>query len=322
MTRAVIVDLAGAGMGGAARFATELRRYLSGAQREDVRVIGAEQRVGPKWLLRREVAGRGLGRRVALNNVSFISPGGERWALLRNALHFLTEDETRAIDPSLRGATGREAAIVRLYSRRADVLVVPSTAMAERVSRILPGAQRRIVVRPHPVSADAIPRLPRDPAAILCPVLFAPYKQMTRRLTDLLAAIEEHGDPTVHVRVTADRVDVTQSLAANPRIQFLGRLDQDELRNVWGRSRALYFPTDLESFGYPLAEARVSGQPVIALDTAQNREIAGPALRGFSDGDHDSLVRAVALALTVEVAPDPGAFDPAAYFTWMLGAPR
>ena len=47
---------------------------------------------------------------------------------------------------------------------------------------------------------------------------------------------------------------------------------------MWARSRAIYFPTDLESFGYPLAEARVSGQPVIARDTALNREIAGPAL--------------------------------------------
>ena len=57
------------------------------------------------------------------------------------------------------------------------------------------------------------------------------------------------------------------------------------------RSRAIYFPTGLESFGYPLAEARVSGQPAIARDTAQNREIAGPALCGYSLGDPDSLRR-------------------------------
>jgi glycosyltransferase involved in cell wall biosynthesis len=321
VTAAVTVDIAGAGMGGAARFATELQRYLSGTRREDVHVIGADRRVCPTWLLRREVAGRGVGRRVALNNVSFVSPGGERWALLRNALHFLTEDEARRIDPSLRAAIGREAAVVRLSSRRADVLVVPSTAMADRVMRVLPGACSRIVVRPHPVSADAIPRLPREPA-ILCPVLFAPYKQMAERLTDLLAAIEDYGDPSVRVRVTADRADVTPSLASNPRIEFLGRLDPAELRNIWGRSRAVYFPTGLESFGYPLAEARVSGQPVIARDTAQNREVAGPALRGFSPGDHDSLVRAVGLALMTEVMPDPRAFDPEAYFDWMLGAPR
>lgn len=176
-------------------------------------------------------------------------------------------------------------------------------------------------MRPHPVSADTIPRRPRQ-AAILCPVLFAPYKQMTQRLAELLAAVEDYGDSAVRVRITADRGDVTRCLADNPRIEFAGRLSQRDLRDIWARSRAIYFPTGLESFGYPLAEARVSGQPVIARDTAQNREVAGPALRGFRVGDHDSLVRAVALALTAQVAPDPGSFDPAAYFEWMLGAPR
>ena len=80
----------------------------------------------------------------------------------------------------------------------------------------------------------------------------------------------------------------------------MGRIDQHDLRQVWARSRAIYFPTGLESFGYPLAEARVSGQPVIARDTAQNREIAGPALCGFTPGDPDSLRHAV------QARPDQG----------------
>jgi hypothetical protein len=64
--------------------------------------------------------------------------------------------------------------------------------MAERVSQALPGLRGRTVVRPHPVSADSIPDLAQDPA-ILCPVLFSPYKQMTDRLGELLAAIDAIG---------------------------------------------------------------------------------------------------------------------------------
>ena len=64
------------------------------------------------------------------------------------------------------------------------------------------------------------------------------------------------------------------------------------LRDLWARSRAIYFPTGLESFGCPLAEARVNGLPVIARDTPQNREIAGPALCGYTLGDADSLRQA------------------------------
>lgn len=321
MTGTVTVDIAGAQMGGAARYAAELHDYLARSGRTDVRVIGAARRVDPAWLVRREMVKPNAARRVAANNVGFVAPGSQRWTLLRNALHFLTDTEASHLNAALRASLRREAAVVRLSARRADVLVVPSTAMAHRVTRVMPGVKHRVVVRPHPVSADSIPRLPRDPA-ILCPVLFAPYKQMDERLTELVAAVKEHGDPSVRVRVTANAADLPSSLATDPWIDFVGQVDQHDLRQVWARSRAIYFPTGLESYGYPLAEARVSGQPVIARDTAQNREIAGPALCGFTPGDPGSLRRAIALALTKEVAPDPSPFDPGAYFDWLLGPPQ
>src|ERR1022692_4383715 len=125
MNATVTVDSAGARMGGAARFSAELHRYLRQPGRRDVHLIGAARNVGPTWLVRRELARANRGRRVSLNNVSFIAPGSERWTLLRNALHFLTDDESARLDPSLRAATMREAAVVRLAARRADVLVVP-----------------------------------------------------------------------------------------------------------------------------------------------------------------------------------------------------
>ena len=100
---------------------------------------------------------------------------------------------------------------------------------------------------------------------------------------------------------------------------MVGRLDHHALRELWARSQAIYFPTEIESFGYPLAEARVHGQPVIALDTEQNREVAGAALCSFTAGNLDTLRCAIERALTTEVAPDPAPFDPGAYFTWLLG---
>lgn len=317
----VTVDIAGAQMGGAARFVTELRGYLTRTGRQDVQVIGVARHVTPGWLVRREVARPGAGRRVAANNVSFVAPGGPRWTLLRNALHFLTAAETAQLDRALGASLRREAAVVRLSALRADVLVVPSTAMAQRVARILPRVSGRVMVRPHPVSADWVPRRPRD-RAILCPVLLAPYKRMDERLAELLAVIEYCGDPSVRVRVTARPGDLPASLASDARLEFVGPVDQQDLRQAWARSRAIYFPTGLESFGYPLAEARASGQPVIARDTPQNREIAGPALCGFTPGDPDSLRHATTRALTMQVAPDPAPFEPDAYFTWLLGPAR
>ena len=319
---AVVVDAAGARMGGAARYLDELRCYLERSRRGDVTVIGAGRGVGPGWLLRRE-AGRGVlraRRRVALNNVGFCGPGGERWTLLGNALHFLSAGEEAELAPGLRARVRRQAAIVRLAARRSDVLVVPSTAMAGRVTQAMPGLSSRVVVRPHPVSACPAP-VPAAEPAIACPVLFAPYKHMPQRLRELLAALDACADPQVRVWVTAGHDEVPADLAACPRVDLLGRRGPGESSALVGRARAVYFPSGLESFGYPLAEARASGRPVIARDTAQNREIAGPALCGYSPGDPTSLELAVKTALTAQVSPDPAPFDPDTYFDWLLGQP-
>jgi glycosyltransferase involved in cell wall biosynthesis len=145
---------------------------------------------------------------------------------------------------------------------------------------------------------------------------------MEERLAELLAALDSHADPAIRLRVTATEAEVRPAVARHPRVQLVGHLDHRELRQLQARSRALYFPSGLESFGYPLAEARVSGQPVIARDTAQNAEIAGPALCGFTPDDAGSLRRALGRALTLEVAPDPAPFDPDTYFGWLLGPAR
>jgi len=321
VTAAVTVDAAGAQVGGAARYLDELRGYLARTGRDDVEIIGSRRRVGPGWLLRRELTGRTRSRRVALNNVGFVTPGGPRWTLLRNALHFLTEGERARLDPALLASVRRDAAVVHLAARRSDVIVAPSTAMAERIATIKPELRSRVVVRLHPVSVPLIPRLPSGPV-ILCPVLFFSYKQMAQRLTELLAAVGDLQDPSVRVQVTANAAEVPAAAACHPQVELVGHLPYSVVREMQARSRAIYFPTGLESFGYPLAEARVSGQPAIARDTAQNREIAGPALCGYALGDPDSLRRAVDVALTANIAPDPGPFDPDRYFGWLLGRTR
>ncbi|MCW2895532.1 MAG: hypothetical protein JWO75_5021 [Actinomycetia bacterium] len=318
MTTTVTVDLAGGQVGGAARFRAEIRKYLERSVRDDIKVIGARRNLNPGWLAAREAAAPRKSRRIALNNVGFLTPGGERWTLLRNPLHFLTKAEMTGLDPEMRSLAYRQITVVHRAARRSDVLVAPCTAMAERVKAVLPQVADRVVVRMHPVSANPVPRQPGS-SLILCPVLFAPYKHMTDRITDWLTSVDHALDESVRLIVTASPAEVPMSLAANPRLHFVGRLDHEDLCRLWARSQAVYFPSGLEAFGWPLAEARVNGQPVIARDTPQNREIAGPALCGYSVGDPDSLRHATQMALAGRIAPDPAPFDPGAYFEWLLG---
>ncbi len=314
----VTIDLAGGQIGGAARFRAEVRGYLERSARDDIKVIGTGRNLTPGWLATREAAAVRKSRRVALN-VGFLTPGGERWTLLRNSLHFLSGDERNVLDPQIRSMASRQAMIVHRTARRSDVLVAPCTAMADRVKTVLPEVANRVAVRMHPVSANPIPRRP-DGSLILCPVLFAPYKHMTDRIAEWVRAVDGVFDESVRLIVTANPAEVPTWLAASPRLHFVGRIDHQELCRLWARSQAVYFPAGLEAFGWPLAEARVNGQPVIARDTGQNREIAGPALCGYTVGDPDSLAHAIKTALQGGIVPDPGPFDPDSYFEWLLGA--
>lgn len=318
----VVVDVAGGPEGGAARYRNEFERYLAVEHRDDVRVVGRGRYLTADWLVRRELKALNAGRKVAFNNAAFMTPGGERWTVTQNALHYLTETEKREFGTTVPRSVHAQAVVVHFGAKRSDVLIAPCTAMAERVITVLPEVRDRVVVRFNPIAPDSFPsRDVRDPV-ILCPIIFHPYKQMDERLAELVRAVDAHGDPEIQVRVTATVSELPAFLASHPRVVPLGRLPYEQLRRVWSRSRAIYFPTGIEAFGYPLGEARLSGHPIIALDTPQNREIAGDALCAFAAGDEDALRDAVARALTTEVSADPRPFDPTAYFTFLLGENR
>lgn len=147
-------------------------------------------------------------------------------------------------------------------------------------------------------------------------------KQMAQRLTGLLAAVGDLEDPSVRLQVTTQAPEVPVAATCHSQVEWGRHLPYSEVREMQARSRAIYFPAGLESSGYPLGEARISGQPVIARDTARNREVARPGLCGYNAGDPDSLRRAVRAALTADISPDPGPFDPGRHFGWLLELPR
>lgn len=315
---AVAVDAAGARMGGAARFLVELDGYLQRRGRDDVLVLGRGRPLSPGWLLRRELPARTAPRVVALNNVGFLAPGRERWVLLRNALHFPAQSrgDTRESDMFEHRA---QAQVVYAMAKRADVVVVPSSGMAERVLTLLPDLRRRLVVRHHPVTPVTL--APRDPTrgVILVPVLFAGYKNMVEHLTALLGALQAVGRIDVAVQVTADEAELRGVAGREASLVPLGRPSYDRLRQAWARCTAVFFPSRIESFGYPLAEARAAGLPVIAPDTAQNREVAGRCLVPYRTEQPGSLREAVQRALQEVFEPDPAPFAPEGYFDWLLG---
>jgi len=315
----VFVDCAGAAMGGAKRFLNELVAWLGRHPEAPVRLLGQDRAIGARHLVAREIPmfGRRPDRAVALNNVGFVGTAGERWVLLRNPLHFVTPAEAGELPRQTAQRMRTQTRIVRLAARRADVIVVPSSEMGERVRAHLPTLADRLVVMPHPLSPR--PRHQTAPGLVVCPVLLAPWKGMSRHLDLLESAVRELRSASsvpLDVRVTATKEELAALGHGNECVlRPVGRLPAGDLDKLLSRAQVIYYPTTIESFGYPLAEARANGQPVVGHDTQRTREVAGQALVPFAE----QTPQAVATALYEAVEkppppPDPGPFSPDIYF--------
>lgn len=312
----VVVDFAGGQIGGAGRLREQYANYRAGTGGPAHTVLGLAGRVTPSWLVRREVLAGRCDRAVSMNNVGFVLAGREKWLLLHNANHFLTDAESARTYPVLERSFPLKVAQVRRAALRADTVIVPSSAMADRVVAALPSLARRVVVRFNPL-ATTVARTgrPGPCATIVCPIVPSPYKDLDEHLAELAAALPPHG---VRVVCTTDPRSVPAGLRSDPRFSFCGRLSRASVEARYESAAALFFPTAVESFGYPLAEARALGIPVVGQDTPHNREIAAGALVGYRRGDGDSLSAAVDRAVRSSVAADPGPFRPEAYFDWLL----
>lgn len=311
-----ILDLAGGEGGGAGRFRAQYLRYADARSIPAGAVLGLDEHVTPSWLVRRERLAQGSTKAIAANNVGFVRAGYQRWTLLRNANHFLTPTEWEQSADRLGRGFSIQAKIVRLTARRSELLIVPSSSMADRVATALPRMAERIVVRHHPLHVPArTTPLPGAAATILCPIVNSPYKNLVAHLELLRTAL---GDRAVRVVCTITPDEASAALRSDSRFVFRGMLDRAALGKVYDSAWAVYFPTSIESFGYPLAEARAAGMPVIAQENAHNREIAGGALFGYTTGNVAELGEAIDGALTTPLTPDPEPFAPSPYFDWLL----
>jgi len=82
--------------------------------------------------------------------------------------------------------------------------------------------------------------------------------------------------------------------------EFLGRVTDAELANLYARARAVVVP-NVEEFGIVAVEAQAAGRPVVALDAGGTRETV-------IDGETGILVSRADVALFADAMAD-GAFD-------------
>ena len=70
-------------------------------------------------------------------------------------------------------------------------------------------------------------------------------------------------------------------MLADPWVEFIGEIDDEQKTDFLGNALALLFPIDWpEPFGLVMIEAMACGTPVIAWDCGAVREVVDPGLTG------------------------------------------
>jgi alpha-1,3-rhamnosyl/mannosyltransferase len=182
--------------------------------------------------------------------------------------------------------------------RQANVLLVPTQAVADDIVSYFPAAKDKILVTGEGVSSLPTPpdRAPERPFFFYVGSAY-PHKRLDL-LLDAWAVLAPRL-PTHELRLGGEmdvfmRRHQTRVLAEKiPRVRFLGRLTDAELAWHDARATAFVFPSSFEGFGLPPLEALSLGTPVIAADIPVLREVLPPdGVIFFRNGDRDDMIRA------------------------------
>lgn len=227
--------------------------------------------------------------------------------------------------------------------KHADAVVVPTHALAERLSMVADFGDRVRVIGTAPrsglvVGADADERAAR--LHLPAQYLVVPGTLEPRRgLVDVLAALGRTGVPEIPIVVLGPEswgdqhlVSVAEEhgVAAN-RVQHFDELDAADLAVVLQRATAFIAPNHDDASGTALIEAFSLGTPVVHSDCPAHLEIAAGAglsvavgvagADGFADRLAAAITRVVEdrdLAMRLAVAGS----DRARAFSWQEAAER
>jgi glycosyltransferase involved in cell wall biosynthesis len=179
-------------------------------------------------------------------------------------------------------------------SRRVDSYIANSQLTRERIKRFY--GREAAIIHPPVETHRFTPGAPGDSLLIVSELV------RHKRLDVALEAARRARTP---IRVVGDGPDFATLSAAYPEADFLGRVGDADLVELYAAARAVVVPS-IEEFGITAVEAQAAGRPVIAA-------AAGGALETVLDGqtgllakvdDIDSFVQAIAAVDALEFDPD------------------
>lgn len=157
--------------------------------------------------------------------------------------------------------------------RRADVFTAVSTRTAWMIEAAFPEARDHVTVIANPVPLGSLPTK-RDLTAAMSRWLYVgnltEHKGVRRLVRSFAQWVEYSRDPHARLTLAGDgplRQDL-ESLAADlgvsDRVVFLGRVEPDEVGQVYAGNDLLVHLSHIETFGLTCVEAVAVGLPVVA----------------------------------------------------------
>lgn len=188
-------------------------------------------------------------------------------------------EETRALSetarplrPLLRWQLGRMRGWDLRASARVDAYIAISKLSRERIRRYY--GRDAPVIHP-PVETERFgPERPEDKLLVVSELV------RHKRVNVALEAARRAGAP---IRVVGSGPDHDVLRESYPEVEFLGRLDDEQLVELYASARAVVVPS-MEEFGITVVEAQAAGRPVIAA-------AAGGALETVLDGRTGRLAK-------------------------------
>lgn len=225
----------------------------------------------------------------------------------------------------MRGERLRYGVFRRLLPR-ADAVIAVSESTASDAVRLRVAARSRLRVvheAPDPVFS------PRHDAAARVRAKWG----FGGRYLLFVGALDARKDPHALLRAwTTARLahpDLKLVIAGAPGRQAppsmsgaiqLGRVDDDELADLYSAAGCLVFPSRYEGFGLPCLEAMACGCPVAAFRNSSIPEVVGGAAMLVPDGDAEALGTAVGQIVTLPERWRRAGLERARQFSWEKAA--
>ncbi|MFN0063060.1 MAG: glycosyltransferase family 4 protein [Myxococcaceae bacterium] len=264
-----------------------------------------------RWLMRERID-------VAFSsaNLGMLSSPVPQLLLVRNALPFSVLYRQRILPQKtwrLRQSENARKVLAHLSASRAHRVMVPSETMRQELLSAVPSCERRTVVNLYGVRSErfgldsgARP-MPMLPTAVFTG-LYSEHKNLGT-LFEAMGLLAQRGqrvllktpaDPrleNIHNPIRHRDALLLDSLRHQGLAASTGVLKAEGLAKLYAEASLFVYPSVVESFGHPLAEAMAAQRPIVAADVPINRELCQDAAVYFSPFDPSSCAEAMTRVL-------------------------